>query len=168
MTDFDPTRYTISVRKENTEEGDMFVGRVTELPDVAVYETTFKRAYDQVVDVIAVAKEMFDDDGNDFPNPHENIDREYSGRLPVRVPKALHQTLVMQAEQQGVSLNSHVNYLLTWNAAQFAQRATAEVVKPEITVHLVSARTQQSPRLSTVTTEMGGFKAWPVGGNHAH
>ena len=52
MNTFDPERYTITVKKEDTENGPMFVGRVLEFPDVSVYEDTRHEATDAVLAII--------------------------------------------------------------------------------------------------------------------
>lgn len=36
----------------------------------------------------------------------------YSGKFNVRIPKSLHERLVMEAKLEGVSLNQHVLYKL--------------------------------------------------------
>ncbi len=116
MSDFDAARYTISVRKENTEDGIEFVARVGELPDLAIHCESATEAYAQAIDVIETSKEMFDEEGVEFPAPEQNVDREYSGRLPLRVPRTLHRTLVLSAECEGMSLNAYANYLLSQHA----------------------------------------------------
>ncbi len=117
MSKFDATRYSILVRKEETEDGELFVARVAELPDVTVYAEAAGEAYDHALDVIETAKEMFDEDGMDFPSPEENRDRAYSGRLPLRVPKSLHRALVKNADREGMSLNAYALYLLSGSVA---------------------------------------------------
>lgn len=69
MSGFEASRYTVSIRKEDTEDGTCFVARVLELPDVAIYENEPHLAYEAALDVIETAKEMYDDDGGDFPLP---------------------------------------------------------------------------------------------------
>lgn len=169
MNNFDPTRYTISVRKENTEGGELFVGRVSELPDVAVYETTFKRAYDQVIGVIQTAKEMFDEDGEKFPAPEDNLFREYSGRINTRLPKTLHRMLTLQSIREGVSLNSHINYLLTWNAAKFEQRVEQQEVQqePKVTLSLVR-NNEPLAKEGVLTTARGTDTTLFAGAGHVN
>lgn len=113
MSEFEAACYTISIRKEDTEDGVQFVARVAELPDVEILAESFDEAYADALDVIETSKEMFADEGLSFPEPELNFDREYSGRLPLRVPKTLHRALVAQAEKEGLSLNAYANYLLS-------------------------------------------------------
>ena len=112
MTDFDAARFSITVRKEMTEEGEMYVARVAELPDVVVYGDSFEYAYEGAIEVIEGAKEVFDENNRVFPGPEVNLSSEYSGRLPIRTSKTLHRSLVHRARREGISLNAYVNLLL--------------------------------------------------------
>lgn len=49
-----------------------------------------------------------------YPIPKE-ISNNFSGRLLVRLPKTLHKELVIEAEEEGVSLNSLLIALLAQN-----------------------------------------------------
>jgi len=114
MNKFDPTKYSITVKKEPTEDGMLFVARVKELPDVVVLEDTFEDAYRETLEVISIAKTMFDESQQDFPEPVKTERREFSGRLPIRTSKSTHRLLVLNAEEEGVSLNAYTNQLLTF------------------------------------------------------
>lgn len=116
MSEFDAARYTISVSKEVTEDGVLFVARVNELPDVELYADSADEVYLDAIDIIETSKEMFDSQGLEFPVPEDRAERQYSGRLPLRVPKTLHRRLVEGAQREGMSLNAYANYLLTQEA----------------------------------------------------
>ena len=45
--------------------------------------------------------------------PKSIDERQYSGRISLRVPKTLHAILAMEAEKEGVSLNQYVLYRLS-------------------------------------------------------
>ncbi|MDJ0823665.1 MAG: toxin-antitoxin system HicB family antitoxin, partial [Paracoccaceae bacterium] len=98
MTEFDATRYSISVRKEDTEDGELFVARVAELPDIEIFEESADEAYSEALEVICAAKASFDEDGEQFPEPVVPDSKEYSGRIPVRMAKWMHKKLAEQAE----------------------------------------------------------------------
>lgn len=115
MNEFDPAMYTITVKKEATEDGLLFVARVRELPDVLVCEESAENAYEEALAVIETSKEMFDETQQEFPKPEESENKEYSGRLPIRTTKSLHKRLAQAAEHEGVSLNAYVNQLLSIN-----------------------------------------------------
>ena len=112
MTEFDAARFSITVRKETTEDGEMFVARVVELPDVAIYGETYDYAYEGAIETIEAAKEVFDENNQEFPSPEIGPKNKFSGRLPIRTSKSLHRSLVLEARREGVSLNAFVNLLL--------------------------------------------------------
>ncbi len=53
--------------------------------------------------------------GQEIPLPSQR--EEYSGKLNVRLPRSLHRILARAAEQDGLSLNSHICLLLARNDA---------------------------------------------------
>ena len=89
-----------------SEEDDSFVARVTEFPSLAAHGATEAEALEQIRFVLGAVIEELEAEGAAIPLPLGA--REYSGRFNVRVPKSLHRDLVMEAERQGVSLNSLV------------------------------------------------------------
>jgi hypothetical protein len=52
--------------------------------------------------------------GLEIPEPKKGKD-EYSGRFLVRLPKILHQNLALGAQENGISLNQYIIYLLASN-----------------------------------------------------
>ena len=50
--------------------------------------------------------------------PEPASDAEYSGQFKLRIPKALHRSLVQHSREQGVSMNQYCLYLLTKNDAE--------------------------------------------------
>ncbi|MCX8055826.1 MAG: type II toxin-antitoxin system HicB family antitoxin, partial [Ignavibacteria bacterium] len=53
------------------------------------------------------------DRGTPILEPKTEEEEEYSGRFVVRVPKELHRFLVKRAEENQVSLNNYIQYLLS-------------------------------------------------------
>ena len=49
---------------------------------------------------------------NNLPIPIPETSNNYSGKFVVRLPKSLHQRLVIEAEKEGVSLNQLALYKL--------------------------------------------------------
>lgn len=49
------------------------------------------------------------------PNDKEN---QYSGRITLRTPKSLHRTLAKKAEEEGVSLNQYLLYIVSQNVKE--------------------------------------------------
>lgn len=42
-------------------------------------------------------------------------DKEFSGRISIRIPKSLHKELSITAKQEAVTLNQYIVYLLSMN-----------------------------------------------------
>lgn len=54
------------------------------------------------------------DPDNDVMPYSEYVDaRDYSGQIRLRIPKALHKALAMEAKENGVSLNQYMVYKLS-------------------------------------------------------
>ena len=102
----DPNLYTISIRKENTEDGECFVSRIAELPDALDYADTYDEVLSLARETITFTYEAFQKRGMDFPTPQEIKEYDVSGRVTLRMPKHLHRGLAKQSEEEGVSLNA--------------------------------------------------------------
>ena len=112
---FDPHEYNVTVRKIRHEGETLFEARVKELPDVCEYSETNAEDYDLAIDTIETAAEMYADAGRTFPPPTVPQD-EFSGRVTLRLPKGLHRTLALEAEDEGASLNQHMVSILERHA----------------------------------------------------
>lgn len=108
-TTFDPTQYTIIIRRVNIEGEVLFRASVAELPDVADFAETQAEAYQLVLDTIAALYSRAEEDGEAFPAPLPEED-EYSGRVTLRLPKSLHRRVALAAKAEDVSLNSYLVY----------------------------------------------------------
>ena len=131
----DPREYLISVQRRKTEDGVMFEGTVTELPDIAVYADNVDDTYDGVVDAIAGLQELFEKQGRPFPPPQEK-EYEYSGKFLVRIPKHLHRSLAQAASNDGVSLNQYVLSVLSCHSS--VNRRIAEMHAPTMPVPVIT------------------------------
>lgn len=66
---FDPTEYTITIRKVFTAGERLFEATIKELPDVAEYGNSYQEVYELAVDTIETAATMFAEAGKPFPSP---------------------------------------------------------------------------------------------------
>jgi predicted HicB family RNase H-like nuclease len=114
---FNPDRYSISVRLEDTEDGDLYVGSVAELPDVETYGDTFDEAREMLLEAIIDLKDMSAELGHVFPSPLEKTTDDYSGRITLRIPKRLHAETARIARAEGVSINHFISTTLTAGVA---------------------------------------------------
>ena len=70
-SNFDPYRYTVSIRRELSDGEILFVARVAELPDIILFEESYKEAYEGAISVIDKSYEMYSRYRDDFPKPEE-------------------------------------------------------------------------------------------------
>jgi predicted HicB family RNase H-like nuclease len=93
-----------------SEEDEAYVARVAEFPSLAAHGDTQEAALREIKKVVrAVLKELAAASG---PIPEPYGKRSFSGRLNLRMPEYLHRQLVVEAAQQGVSLNQWINLKL--------------------------------------------------------
>jgi len=100
-----PGRYEIDVVPN--EHGGYYA-RIPDFPTIFTGGDTPDQAIRNATDAIALMIEEYQDRGQPIPQPLER----FSGKFNVRLPKSLHRELVRRAEDQGVSLNSLVGFLL--------------------------------------------------------
>lgn len=104
MNKIDATRYSISVRHGDFAGESCFEARVKELPDVAEYADSWQEAYELALDSIETTAAIFEETGKTMPQPAQSAD-DYSGRVTLRVPRTLHRSLALMADDEGISLN---------------------------------------------------------------
>ncbi|MBM3154260.1 MAG: type II toxin-antitoxin system HicB family antitoxin [Chloroflexi bacterium] len=98
--------YTITVEKEDDGRGVYYTARVIELPDLLMTGATPGEA---VAELESVKREWIEEYlklGNKMPKPLKS--RKYSGKVILRIPPSLHETLVKVAELEGVSFNQYM------------------------------------------------------------
>lgn len=91
--------YTVEVRK--TEQG--YFAKVPDLPGCMTWADTFEELGAMVEDAKFAWIEDALEDGDPIPEPRS--ERDYSGKVNLRMPKSLHKDLAHRAEEDGVSLN---------------------------------------------------------------
>lgn len=99
--------YTITVERED----DHFAARVIELPDLIM---TGDNPEEAVAELEAVKKEWiaaYLELGNKMPQPLKS--RKYSGKVVLRMPPSLHESLVKIAEIERVSFNQYMVFALS-------------------------------------------------------
>lgn len=130
MTDsFDASRYRVTIQAVE-EDGDRFLrGTVAELPNVAVFGDSYAEVASEVLEVIGRLREMAVAQGKAFPQPHAAT-TEFSGRVTLRVPKALHARMADCATSDEVSLNTWIVTALGVQVGEHcAEHRLVEVVK---------------------------------------
>ncbi len=99
-------KYRVDLIPDNQDGG--YVAVIPDLPGCVSQGETEEEA----LKMIAEAKEVWLEEelrrGRSIPLPRE----KYSGKFNVRVPKTLHERLALEAEREGVSLNTEVIAIL--------------------------------------------------------
>lgn len=136
MSNIDPYAYTITIQKVEVDGESVFEATIAELPDAADYADSFNEAYALAIQTIEGAAELFAESGREFPKPQKH-EKEYSGRVTLRMPKTLHARADNVADKEGVSLNQFLvsviaervgfstacNQLIRFTESYFMQRA---------------------------------------------
>ncbi|NEG88872.1 type II toxin-antitoxin system HicB family antitoxin [Bifidobacterium aerophilum] len=94
-------RYVYRIHWSNDDDG--FVATVAELPGLRFVAQSSVDALAGLRLLAAERVAAMRSQGQEVPEPFE--DRHYSGRFVVRVPPETHRRLVIEAAEQGVSLN---------------------------------------------------------------
>ncbi len=109
----DAEEYTISVRVELIDGERVYVARVDELPDVEEYADSYEFARELALDTIQTTQAYFSENGMRFPEPKNFVNQDVSGRVTLRLPKSVHANCIVNAEKEGVSLNSYILTCIT-------------------------------------------------------
>lgn len=112
----DPESYSIAVKRVPVDGELLFRATVNELPHIAEYAETHAEAYELAVDAIRTLQETSRELGQHFPPPMEE-ETEFSGRVTLRMPRALHRQISTQADREGVSLNQYLVSVIGYAAA---------------------------------------------------
>jgi predicted HicB family RNase H-like nuclease len=108
---FDTQDYVYSVAW--SEEDRAFIGRALEFPSLAAHGRTPAKALNEIQSVVQHACQDLLGNGEAIPEPLSK--RPYSGKLNVRLPRYLHRQLVIEAAEEGVSLNQLISLKLAAN-----------------------------------------------------
>ena len=97
--------YTMTVR-HRSEQGGYYVASYVELPDVTMTGDTPEEA---VRELLAERQEWFEEClKRDLPIPLPVEPQKYSGKIVLRIPPSLHESLIRIAALEGVSLNQYM------------------------------------------------------------
>lgn len=89
-----------------------FVAKIPDLPGCITQGETLEEVMKMIQDAKAAWIDIALQDGMPVPEPVPEAD-DFSGRFNVRIPRSLHRELVRRAEEEDVSLNQIVTYLLS-------------------------------------------------------
>lgn len=110
LQDYKELPYTRLVKEMNDESGHYFYGRILEVDGCQSTGNTLDELYQNLNEAMEGYIEVKLE--NNLPIPEPEIVDDYSGKFVVRIPKSLHQKLVIEAKKEGVSLNQLATYKL--------------------------------------------------------
>lgn len=110
IKDYAKLPYTKVIQEITDESGHYFHGKVLELDGCQSTGESIEELNESLNEVIEGYIEVKVE--NNLPIPTPASVENYSGKFNVRLPKSLHQRLVIEANREGVSLNQLVLYKL--------------------------------------------------------
>lgn len=93
-----------------SEEDKSFVARVAEFSSLAAHGETQEDALREIKEVVGFVLNDLIESKEPIPEPFGK--RSFSGKLVLRMPEYMHRQLVLEAMQQGISLNQLLNLKL--------------------------------------------------------
>ena len=111
VNDYLELPYNYIIQKINDESGEYYYAHVLELDGCQSDGDTFDEAYKNLREAMRGYIKTKLVNGFDVPVPRTSDD--YSGKFIVRLPKSLHQSLAIEAQKEGVSLNQYALYKLS-------------------------------------------------------
>jgi len=94
-----------------SEEDKGYIAIIPDLPGSSAFGETPEKALKEIKIVEKMWLEVAAKEGMEIPTP--STEKQYSGRILARTPKTLHKQLAELAEDEGVSLNQLVVFLLS-------------------------------------------------------
>lgn len=102
--------WNVKISKVKDESGEYYFGQVQELPEVRADGDSLDECYNLVMEILKNNLEIMIEDKEKIPEP---VDKTYSGKFNLRLPKSLHKKLAEEAEDEGISLNQLALYKLS-------------------------------------------------------
>jgi len=95
-------------------EDECFYAKVEELEGCFAEGNTVQEAWEKIHEIMKEWMEFAIEKNITIPLP-KTEEKEYSGKIIVRMPKELHKSLAGRAEKEEISLNQFIVYLLSSN-----------------------------------------------------
>lgn len=94
--------YSFNLRYSDEDQG--YIAICPEFPGLSAFGESPEKAVEEARTALELFIETYEEENKSLPEP--NVLKEYSGQIRIRLPKSLHQRLAMQAEEEGISINS--------------------------------------------------------------
>lgn len=133
-----------------SEEDECFVATIPEFPNLSAFGETVEEALADANVVIGMALESLVRDNIDPPVPitHHPQQQAFSGQIRLRMPKSLHADLAKVAEEEGVSLNTHL-------ISQLSKANTASILNAEVIELFNRISTEQNQQFKILHRKIG-------------
>ena len=106
MVNYDHYSYKLIWSVEDRE----FVGLCAEFPSLSYLHEDRSAALEGITNLVkAIVADM---EANDEKVPEPIAEKNYSGKLQIRIPPSLHRRLAMEAAEENVSLNRYMSQKL--------------------------------------------------------
>lgn len=100
-----------------SEEDESFIATLSEMPTLSGIGDNPEEAFKELKVAFEAGLELYKEQKEAMPVPYSK--RKYSGQFNVRVPSALHESLVKEAKEENTSLNQLVLTLLASGLKRF-------------------------------------------------
>ncbi len=90
-----------------------WVAEFPDLPGCVGGGDTAREAVSKAMEAKEAWIEAAIEDGQEIPLPNDLYEIDFSGKFTLRLPKSLHRDLALRAEDEGVSLNQLILYLIS-------------------------------------------------------
>lgn len=101
-------KYSVTIKWSDEDNG--FIAAVPELEGLSAFGKTQDEAIQELMVAAMAYMEALKESGQEIPAPEKL--QSYSGQLRLRLPKWLHAKLAAEAENEKISLNTHLVSLL--------------------------------------------------------
>ncbi|TEA78667.1 toxin-antitoxin system HicB family antitoxin [Allopusillimonas ginsengisoli] len=125
MNQFDPSLYTIEIKRIDSPDGLLYEAKVKEIPGVAGYAECAADAFNEARDALQMLHNLAHEQKREFPAPLAATDPDYNGRVTLRMSKSLHHRAALMAEIEGVSLNTLITEALSEKVFSFRRPSTS-------------------------------------------
>lgn len=103
------TKYSMTTLWSDEDGG--YIATVREFPGLSAFGETRAEAIKEAEAALVGFLKVYKEEGCELPEPETS--KQFSGQFRLRLPKSLHASLSEEADEEGVSLNSHISHLLS-------------------------------------------------------
>ena len=112
LEDYKKLDYQNRIEKLSPEDGGGYYITYPDLPGCSSDGETIEEAINMGEDARICWIETAYETGKEIPLPFSHIDN-FKGRITVRVPKTMHKELIEEADEEGISLNQYLIYIIS-------------------------------------------------------